>query len=252
MSDSSFSCTKSSGRRRKVGVKMARSAVVLLSGGIDSATALAVAKSRGFVCHALSVDYGQRHRRELSAARKIAAALETESHRILKVDLSVFGGSALTEAIPVPRFRSERKRSQSIPVTYVPARNTVLLSLALAWAETLGSMDIFIGVNAVDYSGYPDCRPEFIRSFQKTANIGTRAGVKGKPFRIHAPLQRLTKAEIISRGAELGVPFQWTLSCYDPDPKGRACGACDSCLIRQKGFFDAGVPDPTRYKFAKK
>jgi 7-cyano-7-deazaguanine synthase len=230
---------------------MSRPAVVLLSGGIDSAIALAIAKSRGFICYALSVNYGQRHRQELSAAKKIATSLEAEGHRILKINLSVFGGSALTDTIPVPKFRSAKRMSQSIPATYVPARNTVLLSLALAWAETLGARDIFIGVNALDYSGYPDCRAEFIRSFQKTANLGTKAGVKGKPFRIHAPLQRLTKAEIILKGAELGVPFQWTHSCYDPDPKGRACGACDSCLIRKKGFAEAGVPDPTQYVIIK-
>jgi len=231
---------------------MSRAAVVLLSGGIDSATALAIAKSRGFLCYALSMDYNQKHRHELSAAKKIAAALEVEDHRVIKIDLSTFGGSALTDAIPVPKFHPALRMFQSIPVTYVPARNTVLLSIALAWAETLGAMDIFIGVNAVDYSGYPDCRPEFIRAFQKTANLGTKAGVTGKSFRIHTPLIRLTKAEIIRRGTELGVPFKWTHSCYDPDPKGRACGACDSCRIRKKGFVEAGIPDPTHYFSSKR
>jgi 7-cyano-7-deazaguanine synthase len=231
---------------------VSRSAVILVSGGIDSATTLAIAKSRGFVCYALSVDYGQRHRHELSAAVRIARSLGADLHRVLKIDLSAFGGSALTDEIPVPKFRSARRMSGSIPVTYVPARNTVLLSLALAWAETLGAADIFIGVNAVDYSGYPDCRPEFIRSFQKTANLGTKAGVNGKSFRVHAPLIRWTKAEIIRKGAALGVPFQWTHSCYDPDSKGRACGSCDSCLIRKKGFAEAGVPDPTRYVFTQR
>jgi 7-cyano-7-deazaguanine synthase len=223
------------------------SAVVLLSGGIDSATALAIAKSQGYDCYALSVDYRQRHRFELTAAKKIAAALGVKRHRIMKMDLSLFGGSALTDAIAVPKFRPERHRSSTIPVTYVPARNIVLLALALAWAETLEAGHVFIGVTAVDYSGYPDCRPEFIRAFQCTANLGTRTGMEGKPIQIHAPLIRMTKADIIRKGTSLGVPFRWTHSCYDPGPKGMACGACDSCLIRKKGFTEAGIPDPTVY-----
>jgi 7-cyano-7-deazaguanine synthase len=229
---------------------MGPKAVVLLSGGIDSATTLAIAKSQSYACYALSVDYGQRHRFELSAAEKIAAAIGVRRHRIVKMDLSAFGGSALTGAIAVPKFRPGRKRSQIIPVTYVPARNTVLLALALAWAEALHAGHIFLGVNAVDYSGYPDCRPEFIRSFQKTANLGTKAGIEGKPFRIHAPLIRMTKADIILRGEALGVPFEWTHSCYDPDLRGRACGGCDSCFIRKKGFAEAGLTDPTVYQNA--
>jgi 7-cyano-7-deazaguanine synthase len=231
---------------------MLRKAVVLLSGGIDSATALAVAKSQGYACYALSVDYGQRHRFELSAAEKIAAALGVKGHRIVRIDLSAFGGSALTGSIAVPKSRPERKRSSVIPPTYVPARNTVLLALAVAWAEVLRASHIFIGVNAVDYSGYPDCRPEFIRSFQGTANLGTKAGIEGKPFQIHAPLIRMTKADIIGKGKALGVPFEWTHSCYDPDLRGRACGACDSCLIRKKGFAEAGLADPTVYRGARK
>jgi len=226
---------------------MPRAAVVLLSGGIDSATALAIARSDGYVCYALSVDYRQRHRFELRAAKKIAASMGVKQHRIIKLDPSVFGGSALTEEIAVPKFRPERQRSRTIPVTYVPGRNMVLLALALAWAETLGAGHIFIGVNALDYSGYPDCRPEFIGAFQGTANLGTRAGVEGRPIQIHAPLIRLTKADIIRKGSSLGVPFGRTHSCYDPDPRGRACGACDSCLIRKKGFIEAGIPDPTVY-----
>jgi len=223
------------------------SAVVLLSGGIDSATALAVAKSQGYDCYALSVDYRQRHRFELRAAKKIASALGVKRHRIIKMDLSAFGGSALTDSIAVPKFRPERRRSSTIPVTYVPGRNMVLLALALAWAETLEAGHIFIGVNAVDYSGYPDCRPEFIRAFQRAADLGTRVGAEGKPIRIHAPLIRMTKADIIRKGTSLGVPFRWTHSCYDPGPGGRACGACDSCLIRKKGFTEAEIPDPTVY-----
>jgi 7-cyano-7-deazaguanine synthase len=224
-----------------------RSAVILLSGGIDSSTTLAIAKSEGFDLYALSVDYRQRHRYEINAAKKIARVMGVKKHLIFKMDLSAIGGSALTDAIPVPKNRSKKQIYKSIPVTYVPARNTIFLSLALAWAERLGVWDIFIGINALDYSGYPDCRPEFIKSFQRTANLATKAGVEGRRFRIHAPLIRMTKAEIIRKGTELGVPYRLTHSCYDPDPKGRACGACDSCLIRRKGFAESGVPDPTNY-----
>jgi 7-cyano-7-deazaguanine synthase len=222
-------------------------AVVLLSGGIDSATAMAIARREGFEIFALTVDYGQRHRRELSAARRIAAALGAVRHLVFRMDLSPIGGSALTSKIPVPRGRSEKRMAASIPVTYVPARNTMLLAVALGWAETLGARDLFIGVNAVDYSGYPDCRPAFIRSFERTARLATKAGVEGGRFRVRAPLLQLTKAAIIRKAASLGVPLEWTHSCYDPDPRGRACGGCDSCRLRKKGFREAGIPDPTRY-----
>jgi 7-cyano-7-deazaguanine synthase len=223
-------------------------AVVLLSGGLDSATAVAITQSEGFEVYALSVDYGQRHRHELKAAKHIAKSLGVARHLVFKMDMRLIGGSALTGDIPVPKKRSEKRMAASIPSTYVPARNTIFLSIALGWAEALEARDIFIGVNAVDYSGYPDCRPEFIRAFEKTANLATKAGVEGARFKIHTPLIRLTKAQIIQKGASLGVPFQLTHSCYDPDEKGRACGACDSCLIRKKGFAEAGVPDPTRYQ----
>jgi 7-cyano-7-deazaguanine synthase len=222
-------------------------AVVLLSGGLDSATAMAAARREGFEIYALTVDYGQRHRAELAAARRIAAALGATRHLVFRMDLTRIGGSALTSDAPVPKGRPEKRMAASIPVTYVPARNTMLLAVALGWAETLGCRDIFIGVNALDYSGYPDCRPAFIRSFERTANLGTRAGVEGGRFRIRAPLLRLTKAAIIRKAAALGVPLGLTHSCYDPDRAGRACGACDSCLLRRKGFREAGVPDPTRY-----
>jgi 7-cyano-7-deazaguanine synthase len=222
-------------------------AVVLLSGGIDSATAMAVAKRDGFEAYCLTVDYGQRHRTELKAARRIAAALSAARHMVFRMDLSRIGGSALTSEISVPRGRPEKRMASEIPVTYVPARNTMLLSVALGWAETLGARDIFIGVNAVDYSGYPDCRPAFIRSFARTANLATKAGVEGVRFRIRTPLIRLTKAAIIRRAAALGVPLELTHSCYDPDRTGRACGQCDSCVLRRKGFREAGIPDPTRY-----
>ena len=220
---------------------------MLLSGGLDSATALAVARHRGFEAHCLSVDYGQRHREELSASRRVAQALGASSHRVVRVGLSGFGGSALTDrAIPVPKDRTERARSASIPVTYVPARNTVMLSLALAWAEVVGARDVFVGVNAIDYSGYPDCRPEFLRAFERLARVATKAGVEGARFRIHAPLLRLSKAGIVRLGTRLRVPYGITTSCYDPRG-GRACGRCDACQLRRKGFEESGVPDPTRY-----
>jgi len=225
----------------------ARRAVVLLSGGLDSATCLAVARARGFEAHALSVDYGQRHRGELGRARKLARALGASSHRVVRVDLSAFGGSALTDrAIAVPKGRRRRAMRAAIPVTYVPARNTVLLGLALAFAETLGAGDVFIGVNAVDYSGYPDCRPAFLSAFERLARLATRAGVQGRRLRLHAPLLRRSKADIVRLGARLGVPYALTLSCYDP-VRGRACGRCDACLLRRRGFQEARLPDPTPY-----
>ena len=221
-----------------------RPAVVLLSGGLDSATALAIAREQGFDCHALSLDYGQRHRAELEAARRVAEAQGVRQHRILPIDLAAFGGSALTDPdIAVPEGPSE-----GIPVTYVPARNTIFLSLALAWAEVLGARDLFVGVNAVDYSGYPDCRPEYIEAFERLANLATRAGVEGVAIRVHAPLIRMTKAEIIRTGVRLGVDYGLTLSCYAADARGRACGRCDSCRLRAAGFAAAGVPDPTAYQ----
>jgi len=197
--------------------------------------------------HALSVDYGQRHRGELGRARRLARAMGTADHRVVRVDLSAFGGSALTDAdIPVPKGRSLRRMAARIPITYVPARNTVLLALALAYAETIGALDVFVGVNAIDYSGYPDCRPAFLRAFERLAKVATKAGVGGRPLRVRAPLLRLTKAEIVRLGSRLSVPYRLTLSCYDP-VRGQACGACDACRLRAKGFAEAGVPDPTRY-----
>jgi 7-cyano-7-deazaguanine synthase len=229
-----------------------RRAVVLLSGGLDSSTVLAVARKRGFEPHCLSVDYGQRHRGELLAARRVARALGAASHRVARVNLSLFGGSALTDgAIAVPKDRAAAGMATGIPVTYVPARNTVMLSLALAWAEVLGASDIFLGVNAVDYSGYPDCRPPFLRAFEKLARVATRAGVEGGRLRIHAPLLRLSKKGIVRLGTRLGVPFGITQTCYDPI-RGRACGRCDACHIRRRGFEEAGVPDPTRYSTSRK
>jgi 7-cyano-7-deazaguanine synthase len=222
-----------------------RRAVVLLSGGVDSATACAVARAEGFDCYALSFDYGQRHDRELESARRVAAALGVKEHLVLRLDLRAIGGSALTADIAVPKGRSAEAMSTGIPVTYVPARNTIFLSYALAWAEVLESSDIFIGVTAVDYSGYPDCRPEYIEAFERMANLATKAGVEGRSrLRIHTPLIRLTKAEIVRRGADLGVDFGLTWSCYEPQPDGRACGLCDSCLLRRKGFAEAGLRDP--------
>jgi 7-cyano-7-deazaguanine synthase len=217
-------------------------AVVLLSGGLDSATVLAMADAQGFRCYALSVDYGQRHRSELIAAENVARA-NSATLKVIELDLRTFGGSALTDDIDVPEQESE-----GIPVTYVPARNTIMLSLALAWAEVLGAGDIFIGVNAVDYSGYPDCRPEFINAYEEMANLATRAGVVGHRLVIHTPLIDLSKAEIIRQGTDLGVDYAMTVSCYQADEEGRACGVCDSCRIRAAGFKAAGVGDPTRYK----
>ena len=220
-------------------------AVVLLSGGLDSATALAVAREEGYECFALSFDYGQRHARELESAQQVAVSLGAVKHLTLRLDLRAIGGSALTEDIAVPKGRSHEAIAAGIPVTYVPARNTIFLSHALAWAETLGSQDIFIVVNALDYSGYPDCRPEFIEAFERLANLATRAGVEGKSrFRVHAPLITLSKAQIVARAHELGVNLSLTWSCYEPEPDGRACGLCDSCLLRKKGFAEARLPDP--------
>jgi len=222
-------------------------AVVLLSGGLDSATVLAISREEGFKNYALSFRYGQRHERELEAAKKVALSLGTTAHRIVEIDLRVFGGSALTADLDVPSGRSEAEMSREIPITYVPARNTIFLSYALAWAEVLGAQDIFIGANTVDYSGYPDCRPEFIRAFEHLAKVATRAGVEGTNFRIHAPLIALSKAEIIRKGISLGVNYALTFSCYNPAPDGLACGVCDSCQLRRKGFREAGIADPIAY-----
>jgi 7-cyano-7-deazaguanine synthase len=224
-------------------------AVVLLSGGLDSATVLAIARSQGFAASALSFAYGQRHSWELEAARRVAEAGGAVQHRIATIDLRVFGGSALTDDIDVPKGRGADEMSHGIPITYVPARNTIFLSFALAWAEVLGSSDIFIGVNALDYSGYPDCRPEFIRAYEQMANLATRAGVEGKQWvRIHAPLMQMTKADIIRKGLELGVDYSLTSSCYDPAPDGAPCGQCDSCFLRRKGFAENGISDPLNYR----
>ena len=226
---------------------MTKKAIVLLSGGLDSATALAIARSQGYRCYALSFSYGQRHSRELQAARSVGESLSLVEHRTIDIDLGRLGGSALTDtAIDVPKGRAEQDM-QDIPATYVPARNTIFLSYALAWAEVIGAEAIFIGVNHLDYSGYPDCRPEFIEAFEKMANLATKAGVEGRRIRIEAPLIEMTKAQIIRRGSELGVDYGLTHSCYDPDSSDLACGRCDSCTLRKKGFADAGVPDPTRY-----
>jgi 7-cyano-7-deazaguanine synthase len=226
-------------------------AVVLLSGGLDSVTTLALARSQGFDCFALSIDYGQRHRIELTLAAEAAHSLGAIEHRVVKLDLRAIGGSALTAAIDVPKGRDEAVMSSDIPVTYVPARNTILLGIALGWAEVLGSLDIFLGVNALDYSGYPDCRPEFIAAFESLAGLATKAGVNGDRFRIHAPLIAMSKADIIRTGTTLGVDYSRTLSCYDPDADGQACGDCDSCTLRRTGFIAANVPDPTRYSSPK-
>jgi 7-cyano-7-deazaguanine synthase len=228
---------------------MAQRAVILLSGGLDSATAAAIAANEGFELFALSVDYGQRHRFELDAARHVGETLGVKRHAVVKVDLAQFGGSALTDNIAVPKDRDADTMSHGIPVTYVPARNTVLLSLALAYAEVVRAADIFIGVNAIDYSGYPDCRGEFVAAFEKLSNLATKAGVEGElRFRIHTPLIELSKAEIIRRGVELGVDYALTHSCYDPDSQGIACGHCDACQLRRKGFAEAGLVDPVRYQ----
>jgi len=222
---------------------MMKRAVVLLSGGLDSATVLAMARAQGFECFALSVDYGQRHHAELAAAQRVAQALGAAEHRVVNIDLTGFGGSALTDSsIAVPE-----RASDGIPLTYVPARNTIMLSLALAWAEVLKAQDIFFGVNAVDYSGYPDCRPEYVAAFERMANLATKAAVEGKPLTLHAPLLHLSKAEIIREGVRLGVDYGMTVSCYQADEQGRACGRCDSCRLRREGFQSAGVPDSTRY-----
>ena len=220
-------------------------AVVLLSGGLDSATVVAIAQSQGFDCYCLSVEYGQRHVAELAAAQRVVTALGAKQHRVLHMDMNQFGGSALTDtdiAVPVDGVQS------GIPITYVPARNTIMLSLAMAWAEVLDATDIFVGVNAVDYSGYPDCRPEFIQAFETMANLATKAAVEGRKLTIHAPLIAMTKAEIIRTGQNLGVDYGLTVSCYQADEEGRACGVCDSCRLRREGFAAAGVPDPTRYR----
>lgn len=220
-------------------------AVILLSGGLDSATVLAMARQQGFAAYCLSVDYGQRHVAELEASRRVAAALGAAEHRILEVNIGTLGGSALTDtsiAVPVDGIQP------GIPVTYVPARNTIMLSLALAWAEVLQSRDIFVGVNAVDYSGYPDCRPEFVTAFETLANLATKAGVEGHRLQVHAPLVAMSKADIIRAGTDLGVDYALTVSCYQADADGRACGVCDSCRLRREGFAQAGVADPTRYR----
>lgn len=221
-----------------------KKAVCLLSGGLDSAACLALARREGYACYALSFDYGQRHKVELEAARRVAESLGAERHLVAQIGLDAFGGSALTADLAVPKARSLDAMSHGIPITYVPARNTIFLSFALAWAEVLESSDIFIGVNALDYSGYPDCRPEFIEAYEHMANLATKAGVEGRTkVRIHTPLIRLSKAEIVRLGAELGVPFGLTHSCYDPGPDGKPCGQCDSCLLRRKGFQEAGIED---------
>ena len=228
--------------------QLPRRAVVLLSGGLDSATTLAIARSAGFDCYCLSLDYGQRHRVELDAAANVARALQAKEHRIVQLGLDTFGGSALTDtSISVPVDGAQ----EGIPVTYVPARNTIMLSLALAWAEVLGSRDIYVGVNAVDYSGYPDCRPEYITAFEKMANLATKAGVEGARLTIHAPLINLSKAEIVCQGTDLGIDYGTTVSCYQADSDGRACGVCDSCRLRREGFVAAGQTDPTRYAPAR-
>jgi len=226
-----------------------RPAVVLLSGGLDSTTTLAIARAKGFAVHALTVHYGQRHAAELDAARRIAAAFGVTEHKVLGLDLRAFGGSALTADIPVPKDRPHTAIGHGIPVTYVPARNTILLSLALAWAEVLGAYDLFLGVNALDYSGYPDCRPEYVAAFEAMANLATKAGVEGfRRITVHTPLIRMTKREIIRTGLELKVDYGMTVSCYDPDESGAACGACDACRLRQKGFSELGLPDPAPYR----
>ncbi len=226
-----------------------KKAVVLSSGGLDSTIAMAIAKNEGYEIYSLSFSYGQRHALELEAARRVAKALGAREHMVIHVDLGKIGGSALTDAtIDVPKARSEEEMKKEIPITYVPARNTIFLSYALAWAEVLGASEIFIGVNAIDYSGYPDCRPEYIKSFEDMANLAIKAAVEGKMrITIRTPLIKMTKAEIIRKGMELGIDFRLTRSCYDPSPEGKACGQCDSCLLRKKGFREAGIQDPIEY-----
>lgn len=224
-------------------------AIVLLSGGLDSATTLAIARSEGSEVYALSVDYGQRHRQELDCARQVARSLRAVRHTVVTVDLRAVGGSALTDTLDVPKDRSHEDIGRGIPITYVPARNTVLLGLSLGYAEVVGAFNLFIGANAIDYSGYPDCRPEFLEQFERLANLATKAAVEGHgSFRVHAPLLQLTKADIIRTGVRLGVDYALTLSCYDPDAQGRACGRCDSCRLRLRGFEEAGLPDPAPYQ----
>ena len=225
-----------------------RKAVVLLSGGLDSATVLTIALGQGFETYTLTFRYGQRHSIEIESARRVAISAGVAKHAVVDVDLRQFGGSALTDDIAVPKGRSELDMSSSIPVTYVPARNTIFLSFGLAWAEVLGARDLFIGVNALDYSGYPDCRPEYIDAFERMANLATKAGIEGRRLTIHAPLVHLTKADIIRKGIELGVDYSLTTSCYDPSESGEACGECDSCLLRLKGFREVGAVDPIRYR----
>ena len=223
---------------------MTKKAVILVSGGLDSSTVLAMAKQQGFDCYTLSFDYGQRHRSELFAAAKVSEAMQVEAHKVVSLDLGTIGGSALTDTtIDVPEYETS-----GIPVTYVPARNTVFLSIALGWAEVLGANDIFVGVNAVDYSGYPDCRPDYINAFEQMANLATKAGVEGNKLTVHAPLIDMTKGQIIQAGIKIGVDYSTTVSCYQADEEGAACGVCDSCRLRKQGFIDAGVKDPTRYK----
>jgi 7-cyano-7-deazaguanine synthase len=222
-------------------------AVVLLSGGLDSTTTLAIAIAKGYEVYALSFDYGQRHQIEVEAARHIANSLRVKEHRVAKIDLRIFGGSALTDNVDVPKQRSETEIAHGIPVTYVPARNTIFLAYALALAEVISANHIFLGVNAIDYSGYPDCRPEFIKAFETLANVGTKAGLEGRQFQIHTPLIKFSKAEIIGKASELNVDLALTHSCYDPSPEGLACGECDSCLLRLKGFREAGIEDPICY-----
>jgi 7-cyano-7-deazaguanine synthase len=227
--------------------KLNKKAVVLLSGGIDSTTTLAIALDQGFDIYAISFRYGQRHQLELEAAKQIAAYFNIKEHLIVDVDLTAIGGSALTADLQVPKHRDIEKIADEIPITYVPGRNIIFLSLSLAWAEVLNASDIFIGANAIDFSGYPDCRPEFLAAYEKMANLGTKAGAEGKKISVHAPLIKLTKAQIIQKGAELGIDYSLTLSCYDPSDDGKSCGKCDSCLLRKKGFQEAGITDPTVY-----
>ena len=223
---------------------MTKKAVILVSGGLDSSTVLAMAKQQGFDCYTLSFDYGQRHRSELFAAAKVSEAMQVEAHKVVSLDLGTIGGSALTDTnIDVPEYETT-----GIPVTYVPARNTVFLSIALGWAEVLGANDIFVGVNAVDYSGYPDCRPDYINAFEQMANLATKAGVEGNKLTVHAPLIDMTKGQIVQAGLKIGVDYAVTVSCYQADEEGAACGVCDSCRLRKQGFIDAGLKDPTRYK----